>query len=141
VRSAPKIDPPTITDRTDTTTNVTWTLDPEISEYQIYRINKDDSGKSRLDEVVWHGITDTAAITDLTPYTDYTFTLIGYIENGVTNTQEFNVHTRLQAPTIHFGQTKTGMKSAVVTWNPVPRNRAKIFIIGKTKIPILAKKF
>ena len=98
-----------------------WEINEQITQYQIYQVNKGEEGENRLAEVVWHGLEVPAVIYGLEPDTRYKFALVGFIENGETNTQEFQIKTRLETPQINWENSKVGWTSAVLEWSRVAR--------------------
>ena len=123
VTTAPEIAAPTVRDRGFDSASIQWRTHPDITEYQIYRIDKTERGKSRLQEVLWHGVDQVAEISGLEPNTEYTLALIGYVENGVTNTEEVSFHTRLQSPEFNTRETKIGIKNILLSWNSIKRTQ------------------
>ena len=123
VTTAPEIATPTVRDRGFDSAALQWRTHPDINEYQIYRIDKTERGKSRLQEVLWHGVDEVAEIDGLEPNTEYTLALIGYVENGVTNTEEVSFHTRLQTPEFNRRATKIGIKNILLSWNSIKRTQ------------------
>ena len=120
-KSAPEISEPFVVDRSHGSIKIIWDLNPEISEYEIYHINKGEKGEERLAEATWHGKDLPAEIYGLEAYKQYKFALIGYIKNGVTNSQEFIAKTRLPVPEIDWDHSKVGWTSAVITWKKIPK--------------------
>ena len=55
--------------------------------------------------------------------------MVGFIQNGETNTQEFQVKTRLETPKINWENSKVGWTSAVLEWEKVPRAQGYQLIV------------
>lgn len=87
---------------------------------------KEERGKSRLTEVIWHGKSDAAKIEGLRPNTEYSLALIGYVKNGVTNTEEFTVRTRLAAPEIDPERFKVGETTVILAWKLVNQTEGTV---------------
>ena len=141
IRAAPVLDELIVTGTTDSTVTLNFTTNPLITSYNIFQVEKNAKGQDVFGELLWSGDVPPASIYNLESDKFYKLAMLGYVQDGTTDTVNVKARTALSPPTLDWERLKVGWTSALIAWNPVKTFSNLLWIFGDwflvVKLPII----
>ena len=119
VKAAPVLNELVVTETTDSTVTLNFTTNAMITSYNIFQTEKNEKGQDVFGELLWSGVSPPATIYNLESDKFYKLAMLGYVQDGTTDTLNVKARTALSPPTLDWERLKVGWTSALIAWNPV----------------------
>ena len=119
VTAAPLLNDFNVIGTTDSTITLNFTTNARVQTYNIFQTEKNEKGQDVFGELLWSGVEPPATIYNLESDRFYKLSMLGYVEDGTTDTLSVKARTALAPPTLDWERLKVGWTSALIAWNPV----------------------